>query len=50
MTTEDRVALLIIAEVLAEHLEKSEDDKDKKLLPSDRVRGAINTLVKMADQ
>lgn len=45
MRWQDRAALISIAEVLAEHLESREDIKDSTLLPSDRVRGAIKTLL-----
>jgi hypothetical protein len=44
MKWQDRVALIAIAEVLAEHLESCENMKDNALLPSDRVRGAIKSL------
>ena len=42
----DLIALVALAELLAEHLEQSEDRRDTGLLPSDRARGIINTLTR----
>jgi len=44
MRSEDRAAIILIADVLARHLEGFEDKEDPGLLPSDSVRGAILTL------
>lgn len=52
MRAEDRVAILIIAEVLADHLRDQEVEGAGVwlgLTPSDRVRGAIRTLSEVND-
>ena len=44
MGLDDLLAILVIAEVFAEHLEACEVRTDHGILPSDRVRGAISLL------
>ncbi len=50
MRTEDRVAILVIAEMLAQHLEAGENPKDNGVLASDSVRGAMHTLSNPPDE
>lgn len=45
MDWEDRLALVAIAEILCDHLKASENPNDPDLLPSDRLRGAIDRLI-----
>jgi hypothetical protein len=50
MDWEDRLALVTIAEILYDHLKASEDPKDLNILPSDRLRGAIDKIIEGLDR
>jgi hypothetical protein len=50
MDWEDRLAIVIIGEILFEHLQEQEDPKDPALLPTDRLRGAIDSIIQGLDR
>jgi hypothetical protein len=50
MDWEDRLALVTIGEILYDHLKASEDPKDLDILPSDRLRGAIDKIIQGLDR
>lgn len=50
MDWEDRLALVTIGEILYDHLKANEDPKDLDILPSDRLRGAIDKIIQGLDR
>lgn len=46
----DRIALVLMAEVIREHLQAGEDQQSLDILPSDRMQNVMDYLLEGAEQ